>query len=377
MQRSGSNLVYAPNSLASGQTFALTVLPEANPGGDSLRSWFESKVASEGAQMGTLTNDAPVTPQANGTVLSTIRGFKMADGSTKLVAFFGIQRPGGKVQMARLISTPNKELFQEHLKPAMKVVVGLTGAGGTGVASSSVKSTGKTYEKKAPRPDKRDAYRTKPGAGIPASQIEGLFNNQTMQMGVGGYMYMVYEPVLVLKDGTYCEDVNMPPNEMNIAAYRQERPKAWGKWKKVSGQYMRLDSKGNWVKTNWKIPLIPGKPGEKLQGTYSHLGGGGNTAFGGGTMIAVSNSFTFFPDGTFKDGRSVGASSHNEPMGTSVVTSSKGETDGTYKIDGNCIEFRYKDGRVDRRSYYWPDNKDKNGVYLNGTMFLLDKKDRK
>jgi len=381
-ERVGSDTRLTPTDVPAGKTFTLTLQPPAPLGDESLRSWFSAKVEADAATTGTLIKGGEIVQAGGGRFYNCVRGFRRPrDGAEVVVMYIAARRSGANAQFSRIVSSPQQEVYQRYLKDALQVA--LTGTAGGGATPAESPGTGtKTAGSSSTRPlsrmeEKRRQYTTAPGAGVKPSQIEGVFAHTTMQAGVGGGFYMVYEPLLALKDGTYYEDLDVPPSDLNATVSRQLRPKAWGKWRRKSGGgYETLTSRG-WESARWIGPYAPVAPGTPLSGSFSHIGGGGNTAYGGGTMIAAVNSFNFHPNGRFEGGSTASVSSHEPGSGTSVVADSNRSNAGTYKLDGYVLTLRYNDGRVDRRSFVWMDEKKRDAFYLNGSAYLQEEKNKK
>lgn len=370
-ERSGQDTILIPGDLGEGEVYRMTVKPPVALEGQSLREWFENQVQDDTATQGKLTNDSPVQVNAKTGILTRVRGYR-EDSGTQLIAFYtAFLRADGKAQWARIISSPQKTTYQPRLRDSLTVVAGLVKGGTATTSGGRSAATGRPRPRPTPAPKK--VYATKPGGGVKPSQIEGVYMNLTYQGGVGGYIYPVYEPVLFLKDGTYWDGMNVPPADLDIAASRQGEPRRWGRWKRVGKKFQLQDEKGKWDDPEAMQESKPGVSGEKLNGTFTSIGGGGNVAYGGGTMIAVVNSFTFLPDGNFKAGKFASASSNESTSPVGVSTYSKSEYDGTYTIDGYTLTLRYKDGRVERRAFSFMDAKDKDAIYLNGSAYLKKK----
>lgn len=71
----------------------------------------------------------------------------------------------------------------------------------------------------------------RPGGGVKASQIAGIYCQPSYGGGAGGAVSVSYEPVLALKDGTYCGGFEVPPSDLDIAASRRAHPRQWGRWR--------------------------------------------------------------------------------------------------------------------------------------------------
>ncbi len=211
--------------------------------------------------------------------------------------------------------------------------------------------------------------------GIKPAQIDGVYLEQNTGIGVGGMVIIRYDPVLLLKDGWAYDGWKLTPADLDVALSRKFEPESWRRYERKGDQIRVQERDGKWSKFEKWSQVGPARPGDTLQGRFSSIGGGGNTAFGGNTMIAVVNSYTFKKDGTFKTDSSVSASGGNEatdPNGPpGVVATSQASSSGTYKLDGYTLELRYSNGRVERRAFLWFDEKKKDSIFVDGTAFLI------
>lgn len=183
----------------------------------------------------------------------------------------------------------------------------------------------------------------RPGGGVKASQIAGIYCQPSYGGGAGGAVSVSYEPVLALKDGTYCGGFEVPPSDLDIAASRRAHPRQWGRWRGTANSTQTVNSKGVWEKSGWIGPLPT--PPARLSGTYTRVSGGGNTALGENVMVSFQNSYTFSPGGQFRSGSTTSANTN------SVVAGSSRKNSGTYQISGNAITMHFANGTVQRWSY--------------------------
>ncbi len=213
--------------------------------------------------------------------------------------------------------------------------------------------------------------------GIKANQIDGVYLEQNTGFGVGGMIIIRYDPVLMLKDGWAYDGWKLTPADLDVNLSRKLEPESWRRFERKGDQIRVQEQGGKWSKFEKWSQVGPARPGDTLQGTFSSIGGGGNTAMGGNTMIAVVDAYTFKKDGTFKTDKSVSASGGNEatdPNGPpGVVATSQASSSGTYKLDGYTLELRYGNGRVIRRAFLWFNAKDKDSIFIDGTAFLIEK----
>ena len=199
--------------------------------------------------------------------------------------------------------------------------------------------------------------------GVSESQIAGIYCQPAYGSGAGGGVSVSYEPILALKDGTYCGGFDVPPSEFDVAASRRSRPGQWGRWRRTNGT-IETQKRGGWEKSGWIGPLPPSGPGQTLSGRYTSVSGGGNSALGGGITIGIEDSFTFLPGGRFVSGHT------NSVSSASVAGGASRSASGTYAISRNAITLRYAGGPVKRWSYA----KTKDGlVFLHGIAYVDDK----
>ncbi len=200
--------------------------------------------------------------------------------------------------------------------------------------------------------------------GVAPSKIAGVYCRPAYGSGAGGGVSVSYEPVLALKDGTYCGGFEVPPPDLDAAASRRTHPSDWGRWRRAGGEIQTRDGSGHWGKSGWIGPLPPSGPGQTLSGRYTKISGGGNSALGGDITVAMQDSFLFSPDGRFRSGHTNSVTSSQVAGGASQAGS------GTYAISRNAITLHYADGAVKRWSYA----KTADGlVFLHGSAYVDDK----
>lgn len=358
--------IYTPTDLAPDQGYSVLVLPRTTLNGASL----EDRLL-ETTRAATLTPGATATPvtvqsRAQNIVVATrvitIQGQKLSD------LFIGLAGTGGSAQVVRVMATAGQ--YDKYQKATLSLVDALARSLGQAAASPAA----------FPPPTAR-------GAGVKPSQIAGVYAHTVNRMGVGGYFYQVFEPLLAFKDGTYCEDFEVPPSEFDATESRRRSPSHWGRWRfnasAGSGHWygsakhiQTLSGKGVWETSDWIGPLPGGGAGGRLSGTYHHTGGSGDTATGGGSYAISVENLTFFPDGrfqsadsssahygepnTFPDVPHVSASGHSREAGA-----------GTYTVGDYILTLRFGDGTVRR----WSFARDPSGMlYLHGEAYYTDKK---
>lgn len=212
------------------------------------------------------------------------------------------------------------------------------------------------------------------GAGVKPSQIAGVYAHLVQETGVGGYLYENFKPLLVLKDGFYCEDFDVAPSQFDAAASRRDLPRHWKRWRfnaavgggtwHGSAKHIQvLNSEGVWKTADWVGPLSGGGKSSFLSGTYSSLGGGGSAAFGGDMSFAYQNTYTFLPGGRFLAGGSTSVSS------SSVAGGSNRTASGTYTLGNYALTLHFEDGAVQCLSYAHTTDPSDDVLYLRGSAY--------
>jgi hypothetical protein len=244
----------------------------------------------------------------------------------------------------------------------------------TGLKPSSVDATLGLRRMELPP----ETFLVNPGAGLKDSQIYGMYLHDYYASGVGGYLYVQYEPWLFLKDGTVYQEPYLAPNSFDAALSKKEEPQNWGTWTRQGKNFVIRwnDDDDGKPDTETLFEADPGSSNQKLSGYFERLTGGGNTAYGGNTSFAAYSGYTFSADGTFTFDSGAGGSSGNDYTGSgpNVVTSNQNATKkGTYRISGYNLELRFPDGKVSRRSFCMAGGKDPTGLIYIGTSHYLKK----
>lgn len=371
MEQRGGEVILRPTRLKAGQVFVATVLPEVEPRGRTLRDWFEGEMKRDSPRQGKVIEAGKIEAQPNGALASAMVIERR--GERLVMLYMAAPSPRGKHQMVRVISSPDEKVFRPNLAVAGAIIAGQKPPAPAEEADDEREA--RRPSKPEPKPDPTAAYRTAPGRGIPLSQIADVRAQMTVDPAAiaAGMTVPTYKPVLLLKNGEYCSRIDVPVIDMDAAAHKQAHPKAWGKWRRRGSKYEKTDSRGKWVKADWKLPLFPARPGDRPTGLYRTTGSGGNTAFGGDISVHVTNSLTFLPGGRFAGSRfgatTIGGSGSSGTSGVSGVVTSKDDSDGTYRIDHGVLELRFDDGRVERRAMNWGSSRREGSMFLNMALF--------
>lgn len=160
---------------------------------------------------------------------------------------------------------------------------------------------------------------------------------KSFRTGAGGMRLPAWRPYLLFKDGTAYAEPKLAPDHMDLARSRQDETERWGTWTKQAGAKI-LSMPGHAPMPTAQC-LAPVAAGTSIQGSYKHVGGGGNTISGGHAAFSHSDYYRFYSDGRFRCGSLSGLVS----PGASVVSQSATRM-GRYRIEGYSIDLRYDDG---------------------------------
>jgi len=211
----------------------------------------------------------------------------------------------------------------------------------------------------------RDAATSRRMADL-AGKIEGFGFDYMATVGIGGGMFMKVYPVVMFKDGQVLKDIEALSFAGGMEAHKRANPDDWSKWRR-EGQRLQTATKKGWENLPFTALYSKLPDGFKLNGRYQSLGGGGNTALGGGDLIAVWSTFDFLPDGRVVKGGGAGGYSSFQQASTafsSVATDRRGR----YRINGLMLEVTYDNG-ASEQFLIVSDPKDPSVIWLDGVSY--------
>lgn len=325
---------------------------------------------------------------------------------------------GGQAHWLRVMAMGDPALLERY-QPGFREVMGhLTTrwsadvasrgtAGGTANAKSSSTDARSGTSTAKPDADPEKAIRTAPGKGVPTSQIDTIYFS--WDQVYRGMFYMYEETIyLLLKDGTGFEELEIPPDELDLAQARRLLPSRIVQWRRSGKTY---EVKGPEDKT-WRAlkgqPAIPGERNQRLAQTFVNSWFSSSGLTGGSTR---KTSFIFKPDGRYEiqtfatsgtgslqanNGFVAGSVSTGSARGTESVSSvsatggqpmdlpvvaggSRARRDdgakytGRYRIDGWTLELTNDLGEVERRLFLFTDDK-RDALNIGGKDYSIPQK---
>lgn len=193
-------------------------------------------------------------------------------------------------------------------------------------------------------------------------QVEGVYFRSASSYGVGGMVTIDYRPLVFFRDGSYYEVEGEALEDVDLGESKRKSPKRWGRWSKVAEGFTLTNAEGRSSEMKLQrgniFVAFPGSANEgRLDGRFRRIAGGGNTATGGGVMIATRTNLDFTPDGGYSREASAGASSSGSDVGgdrsgvSTTVRSKSKSGPGRYAIDHHTITLIDAEGRTERRFF--------------------------
>jgi hypothetical protein len=165
-------------------------------------------------------------------------------------------------------------------------------------------------------------------------------------------------PVLLLRDGSACLDVNFVARADDLAAHRALYPNQWLSWRRDNGR-VALQYRNGWFYPYFGGELPPQPRGTKLKGKYKYA-----SSFGVGELIRVTErSFVFSDDGRFVFGAETAFTTGNAAGGSFPPNQR-----GTYEIDGYIMQLQYDSGESAKASFVHGGKT----IYINGTWYSAE-----
>jgi hypothetical protein len=205
-----------------------------------------------------------------------------------------------------------------------------------------------------------------------AAEIEGFGFDSCTRVGYGGMVMYVPCPVVLFKDGTALTDVEGLDHPQGIAAHRAAKPDKWTQWRRQGERVQLMKSKG-WDNITYTAVYSTLPRTFRLDGRYHSMGGGGNTAMGGGQAVAAWSDYLFRPDGSVQRGGGAAASSTGAGVDVTVGSNAASRR-GRYRIEGLILAIDYDDGSQERRVIIAdPKDEGRGTMWLDGEGYVYQK----
>lgn len=188
-----------------------------------------------------------------------------------------------------------------------------------------------------------------------------------------GYpLSVTFEPVVLFKNGQYVEVEDQPVDELDEAADKRERPKAWGTWRKDGDTFYLTNNEGHTSdyrlgNGNW-FPAYPYMEAVPLANGYENTTGGD---YGNGTSALFKTRIDFPGEGYFYHSFNGGV------ITPGSAAWKKTEDAGTYTISGHTMVLTYNSGEEVRLSFALgakgtPPKPSSEMIFIGGDVFLAD-----
>jgi hypothetical protein len=171
------------------------------------------------------------------------------------------------------------------------------------------------------------AIRSAPGKGVAERDIAFMLWTWYQPSGES----LVEHLHLLLKDGSGYRDLELPPDELDMAAARRFKPERVIQWRRSGEDWQIKDRDEKDWRTVRGTPATPASAGQRIDGTFTHSW---YTILGGGSS---QNRFHFQSDGSFEQtGKSVfgtgGMAAANGVAGMATNTYSRGGSTTTSSV---------------------------------------------
>jgi hypothetical protein len=361
-QVQGDRYIFTPNTIFQNNFTYEVMPPEKNIDGE-LVDWLD-KTAGNTIQEAGYSIPTSTSPQRKTVQAMNIYGTYAKDkvGNTKNFFLLAYRKPDNTVRYARIIYPGNPK--NTNLNIAVNHFAALAKKEGAAVSSGNTVS-GNNNKQNETTPRKQSTPTTAPGQGLKPGEIKGVVINAESGIGVGGMVTIEYRPYLLLQNGTVYRYPTVAPYDLDVAASKTAEPNKWGTWK-LDGKTLvvTLPEKGVMKTERWTSEWFWAKAptaNEKIKGAFMTIGGGGNTAMGGNTMIYYSSNINFNDKGQFIMKKSGGGTNTDFDVNTTAYSNSNAA--GTYKLNGYSIEMKYNNGQVVRKLFYfYPDSRTTFGI---------------
>jgi hypothetical protein len=365
MEENKGRYTFKPTAVFSDERkeFSYEVMPLEKADGKSFDEWFTGSIDKNMRGAGFSLPKSKDKKNISYSTLSSFSG-KVVDKNGKIwyVAYMAYRTSNQQYRLAKLFSSPDITYYTNCMKPAAMHFGKLAKQEGAFETSGMVDIAKSNTAPIVPPAVEKDLPRSSivntdnvinPVKGLKATDIKGIVINLEYSYGPGGAVMSEYTPYLLLNDGSLYSNPVISPYEFDVALSKQKEPKKWGTWK-ISGNSITVswparNKSERWDK-NW-FWARPAAGNEKVEGAFTSMAHGGNTATGGNVTTVSSKNILFNNSGRFAL-TSVAVGNNYADYEISTAYSKKDEA-GAYSLNGYSIELRFNNGTTMRRAFYF------------------------
>jgi hypothetical protein len=375
-RQEGEAQVLSPSEVPDGG-FVMKIEPAEELKGRDFEAWFQSRVDLEITRSGGAGSRGTITRNGDRMIAVAVayRGVTVLHSA--------VRRADGAVQFATIQTNLTAAQAQRHMAES-----GL-------MLSQLLTGNGRRGDEKSPA-TAPSASEGPTGPGVPPEAIEAVLHEGVGTTTAWGFAYV--ETVhLLLKDGWDYRGLEKSPSDLDVSASRRLEPQKWRHWRKAGRSY-EIQENGTWRALAAEVAR-PLEPGSGLSAVVQYSRGYSAGGMGGSVF---SRSFSFSPNGRFErsnsalhgtgavqagQGVSGGAAASANRQGRSAAggfsggapltgrfstKSNAGAADmaGTYRIAGYTLELHCDSGKVERLLAFYPDPRDRSGIYLGDATYL-------
>ncbi len=382
----GGAQIFIPADLQPGEAVAVVYYPAANLAAQTIDAWVEDALVRDAPMPGGTWQGAPDINREAQAVVSATRAYRDATGNQGFAVYMAVSKDQRTVRLARW--TASSEPVGKRYKDAAKFLLQQLAT----ADKTSARTDSAARRPAAQKPVQSYQWVSAPGKGLQAAQIETVVYGWRQVFEIGG-LQMRENAYLLLKDGTVHDGLPVPPQDMDIAASRQQEPAKWGRWQRSGKGYaFAWPDKPGEFKAVQGGPMQAVRAGVLLEGewtassSYAIPGGGGAWSKWGLRLTR---------DGRFEKFRYGGAGAGGAGSGMDVVTASvwddkgavtaanapnvtvrsskqngpRGDLTGRYEIDGYAITLRQDDGLVVRLPFFTEGEQHKK-IWFEGALLV-------
>ena len=354
MEEKNGSYIFRPEKAPGDKEFIYEVMPSFKPTGQTFDDWFNYAIDKDlqlsGYTLPSSANRKNIT--SNQTIFSFSSEVTDKKAKNWYITYIAYQTAENEFRLARVISSPDIKYYANCMRPAASHFGML--AKQTGVLGTVAKNTYAT----PPEPAKEeDHFLALPPDGadkaLKSADIKGVLIHLDNSYATDGSLVRVYNPYLVLNDGSIYSDPVFSPYNFNVEASKQKESKKWGTWK-MKGNTITVSWQGRnqnekWSK-NW-FWATPAMNNERIEGAYITRTGKDNETLIGSDKSGTGRNISLNKSGQFTMLPLAGNDNGNLSVSSADYT--KRNEAGTYKLSEYSIELHFNNGTVLRRAFYF------------------------